>query len=200
MGILWRLIPVTIFQPYWNFFFVKYTGISTDNFIYFLLEVFHPEKDNWEPSSPYHTFRYLTFLSRQSLPQILQRKYSYLVFSFEVLVHGPEIISVVPLVTLNPSCFLFLEELKWGKLCLQPNSRGWAYFRKHRGHMLDLPVKCSLEQKDHLVEKTPKQTLTMFSFVSDNEEECDKGKTKYEVGVEYLGLTTCSIWLLESSQ
>lgn len=53
--------------------------------------------------------------------------------------------------------------------------------------MLDLPVKCSLEQKDHLLEKTPKQNLTMFSFVSDNEEECEKGKRKHEAGVDYLG-------------
>lgn len=40
----------------------------------------------------------------------------------------------------------------------------------------------------------------MLSFVSDNEEECDKGKRKYEVGLEYLGLIPCSTWLLESSQ
>lgn len=80
MAILWRLIPVTIFRPYWNFFFVQYTDMSTDDFIYFLLEAFHPGKDNWEPSPPYHTFLYLTFLLRHSLLQILRRKYSYLLF------------------------------------------------------------------------------------------------------------------------
>lgn len=71
--------------------------------------------------------------------------------------------------------------------------------RKQRTHMLDLPMKLSLKQKDLSLKKTPKENLTMLSFVSDNE-ECDKEKRKYQVGLEYLGLTPCSVWLVASSR